>query len=70
MTTGLCFQNSLQNYLLGENRKADIYTKILNNISFDETKNPTDLINDLTGLISVEAFGKPKAVGVFNPFCV
>ena len=54
MTTGLCFQNSLQNYLLGENRKADIYTKILNNISFDETKNPTDLINDLTGLISVE----------------
>ena len=54
MTTGLCFQNSLQNYLLGENRKADIYNKILNNISFDETKNPTDLINDLTGLISVE----------------
>lgn len=54
MTTGLCYQTSLQNYLLEENRKANIYSNILNNIAFKSDKNPTDLISELTGLIKVE----------------
>ena len=57
MAAGLAYQNSLQEYLVAENQKTNIYTNIKNNIAWKDGAVVKDFISDLTNLMNSENEG-------------
>ncbi len=50
MAAGLCYQNSLQNYLVDENSKGDVYEHLENNMTWKDGAKATELVKDLQKL--------------------
>lgn len=50
MAAGVCYQKSLQDYIVSENQKDNIYKNIKNNVTWKEGANATNLIQDLAKL--------------------
>ena len=55
MSAGLAYQNSLQEYLVQENQKSQIYNNFINNISWKEGANNLEFLSDLNNLSSGES---------------
>ena len=68
MAAGLAYQNSLQEYLVSENKKSNIYSNILNNISRKEGANVLDFVKDLTSLTNSDSSSSISAATINNLF--
>ena len=68
MAAGLAYQNSLQEYLVSENKKSNIYSNILNNISRKEGANVLDFVKDLTSLTNSDSSSSMSAATINNLF--
>lgn len=68
MAAGLAYQNSLQEYLVSENQKSNIYSNILNNISWKEGANVLDFVQDLTSLTKSDSNSSTSATTINNLF--
>lgn len=68
MAAGLAYQNSLQEYLVGENKKSNIYSNILNNISRKEGANVLDFVKDLTSLTNSDSSSSTSAATINSLF--
>lgn len=68
MAAGLAYQNSLQEYLVSENKKSNIYSNILNNISRKDGANVLDFVKDLTSLTNRDSSSSTSAATINNLF--
>ena len=68
MAAGLAYQNSLQEYLVSENKKSNIYSNILNNISRKEGANVLDFVKDLTSLTNSDSSSSTSAATINSLF--
>ena len=55
MNTGLCYLNSMQNYLVKENESSKINNTIKNNVRWKDNMSTTEFINSLRGLVNGES---------------
>lgn len=68
MAAGLAYQNSLQEYLVNENQKSNIYSNILNNISWKEGASVFDLNQDLESLLKSDSSSSISAATINSLF--
>lgn len=68
MAAGLAYQNSLQEYLVSENQKSNIYSNILNNVSWKEGASVLDLNQDLESLLKSDSSSSISAVTINSLF--
>ena len=68
MAAGLAYQNSLQEYLVSENKKSNIYSNILNNISRKEGANVLDFVKDLTSSTNSDSSSSTSAASINSLF--